>query len=268
MSQGDSYSDEQPYADEPQPQPQQAAASSGSKVSVPTILASAGVAAVVSALIVTIGVVGLATSDRFGSNNAAAQPTVVNLGSENQAAPGGTGTGQQQAPGETVVDDSTASAPTEAVAESNGDAGTGSGGATTQQQQGTAGQQQQTQQSGGQTPAPLTAGQLNTKVKTIMNTNASDSVRASELEGGQKALGSVSAVAEMLRVSGAGFSYKVVGPVTQNGETLNARLQMSLVGNGSRYLDLSWVWSDGKWKLSNTAVCAVAGYAMLPCAVG
>ena len=55
--------------------------SGGSSLNWPTVLASAGVAAVISALIVTIGVVGLLLVDnRNGLQNTAAQPTVVNLG--------------------------------------------------------------------------------------------------------------------------------------------------------------------------------------------
>lgn len=279
MTQADPYGDDPSYADEQQYAPsQQPAEKSGSKVNVPTILASAGVAAVISALIVTIGVVGLATSDKLGNNAAAAQSTVVNLGSAQgtQAPKGVTGaqnTGDATT-GTPAAGDAAGGAPTENVPESDGDAGTGSGtegtGGTTAQQgatgsQGTA--QQGATQAQSATPAPLTAGQLNTKVKAIMNTNASDATRGDEIQGGQQALGSINAVAQMLKVSGAGFSYKVVGPVTQNGTTLNARLQMSLVGNGSRYLDLSWVWVDGKWKLSNKSVCAIAEYAMTKCTV-
>ncbi|WOC12982.1 hypothetical protein [Gordonia sp. MP11Mi] len=263
MSQGDSFG-EQPYVDEPyaQPQPDD---KSGSKVNVPTILASAGIAAVISALIVTIGVVGLATSDKFGNDTAAAQPTVVNLGS----AQGTNGVTTPQNTGDQAAGTTVAGAPTENVPESNGDAGTGTGTQGTDAGNGTAPQPAGAGQGGttSSTPAPLNAGQLNTKVKTIMNTGASNTARADELQGGQQALGSVNAVAQMLQVSGAGFSYKVVGPVSQNGTTLNARLQMSLVGNGSRYLDLSWVWVDNKWKLSNKSVCAIAEYATLKCTV-
>ena len=49
-------------------------------VSIPTVLASAGVAAVISAIVVTIGVVGIVVSER-NDTASAAQPTVVNLGS-------------------------------------------------------------------------------------------------------------------------------------------------------------------------------------------
>lgn len=72
---GEQYPAGEQYA--PYPAEQQ----SPSRVSIPTILASAGVAAVVSALIVTIGVVGLVISNNNDSNNSSAQtPTVVNLG--------------------------------------------------------------------------------------------------------------------------------------------------------------------------------------------
>ncbi|MGO3327666.1 hypothetical protein [Gordonia sp. (in: high G+C Gram-positive bacteria)] len=282
MTQADPYGDEPSYADQQYPELQPAEPKSESKVNVPTILASAGVAAVISALIVTIGVVGLATSDKLGNNSAAAQPTVVNLGSaQGTQTPNGV-TVPQNTGGDPAAGDAPAGAPTENVPESDGDAGTGSGtegtgaGTTAQPgtaaQQGTAGQQGSGQgQSGsgqGQSnPSPLTAGQLNTKIKTIMNTSASDATRADELQGGQQALGSINSVAQMLKVSGAGFSYKVVGPVNQSGTTLNARLQMSLVGNGSRYRELSWVWVDNKWKLSNKSVCVIAEYAMLKCTV-
>lgn len=71
----------------------------------------------------------------------------------------------------------------------------------------------------------------------------------------------------MLRVSGAGFTYQMIGPVRLNGTSLSATLQMSLVGNGSRYRQLTWVWSGNKWKLSDRSVCDVAAYALIPCSV-
>ena len=68
-------------------------------------------------------------------------------------------------------------------------------------------------------------------------------------------------------MSGAGFTYRIIDPITVNGTTLNATLQMTLVGQGSKTQALSWVWTDGKWKLSNSSTCAVAGLALLPCTV-
>ncbi len=229
----------------------------GSRLNVATVLASAGVAAVVSALIVTIGVVGLATSDRFAGSSPQATPTVVNLGAAQT--PGVQG--PVPVAGAPTSSPDGAAPTTENVPESDGGTGTG-GTQTTTPAAGT-----MTQPAAAAAPTALTPGQLNTKVKLIMNTGASRSARADELEGGAQALSSVDQVAEMLRVSGAGFSYKMNGPVQVNGTTMTATLQMSLVGNGSRYKQLSWVWKGGKWKLSNASVCVIAAYAMLKCSV-
>lgn len=240
-----------------------------SSVNLPTVLASAGVAAVVSAVIVTIGVVGLVISgDIDGEPSASAQtPTVVNLGAAQSAL-----TQQpvaQAAP--TSAPATAAAAPAaEQVPESGGGAGAGSAPVATATTgpapiaaQPTAPQQAATPVA----PQALTAGQLNTKVRILMNTGASRSVRADELQSGARGLGSVDGVANLLRVSGAGFTYRIIDPITVNGTTLNATLQMTLVGQGSKTQALSWVWTDGKWKLSNSSTCAVAGLALLPCTV-
>lgn len=104
---------------------------SASGVSIATIVASAGVAAIVSALIVTIGMVGILVVDQRAGNNSDSQPpTVVNLGAA------GTPTGPAgTAPNGVVVPDGAAPAqdaapggqgPTgEQVPESDGGAGAG-----------------------------------------------------------------------------------------------------------------------------------------------
>ncbi|ROZ99334.1 hypothetical protein [Gordonia sp. OPL2] len=252
---------------------------SGSGVSIATIVASAGVAAIVSALIVTIGVVGILVVDQRAGNTPGSQtPTVVNLGAA------GTPTGPAgTAPNGVVVPDGAAPAqdaapggqgPTgEQVPESDGGAGAGTSAAPP------AGAPQ-----GGAAPVPpaaagpaqpapaaspsaLTPGQLNTKIKLIMNTGAARATRADELQSGERGLRSIDQVAQMLRVSGAGFTYQMIGPVRRNGTSLSATLQMSLVGNGSRYRQLTWVWAGNKWKLSDRSVCDVASYALIPCSV-
>lgn len=275
MSQGIPNGGEQYPAGEQEYAPYPAEQKSPPKVSIPTILASAGVAAVVSALIVTIGVVGLVISNNNYSNNSSARtPAVVNLGAAQKdgAQLGGTtapaaGTAAPQ-PGAPAPQPVAPAPPVEQVPESGGDAGTGGAGAN---QGATPGQAPQTQAPAQQqpvaAPAALTAGQLNTKVKLIMNTGASRATRSDELQGGERALGSVDAAAQMLQVNGAGFTYKMIDPVELKGTTLTAPLQMSLVGNGSRNRQLTWVWMDDKWKLSNTSVCEVASYAMIPCTV-
>ncbi|MDR2279964.1 MAG: hypothetical protein LBE07_03805 [Gordonia sp. (in: high G+C Gram-positive bacteria)] len=258
MSDANPYDGSEGYSEPSDPPTMTEQREPGSRLNVATVLASAGVAAIVSALIVTIGVVGLATSDRFAGSNPQATPTVVNLGAAQT--PGVQG--PVPAAGIPTSTPDGAVPTTENVPESDG--GTGTGG-TTQSAAPTAGTT--TQPATAAAPTALTPGQLNTKIKLIMNTGASRSARADELEGGAQALSSVDQVAEMLRVSGAGFSYKMNGPVQVSGTTMSATLQMSLVGNGSRYKQLSWVWTGGKWKLSNASVCVIAAYAMLKCSV-
>ena len=58
----------------------------GSGVNVATVLMSAGIAAVISAVIVTIGVVGMLVGNN--GSETTAQPTVVNLGAAQTAVPG------------------------------------------------------------------------------------------------------------------------------------------------------------------------------------
>ncbi|QTI70236.1 hypothetical protein [Gordonia polyisoprenivorans] len=239
--------------------------SGGSSLNWPTVLASAGVAAVISALIVTIGVVGLLVVDnRNGLQNTAAQPTVVNLGgAQNAQAPAAPGAAapSAQAPGQVP-----AAAPTEAVPPAAG-AVTPTAAVPAQPAAPQTGAPQATAPA-AVAPAALAPAQLTTKVKLVMNTGAPRATRAAELQGGQQALTSVDAVSRLLAAyPNSGFSYQIIGPVTVSGTTMNAQLQMSLVGNGSRYKPMRWLWLDGKWKLSNESVCGIASYAMIPCSV-
>lgn len=216
-----------------------------SSISIPTVLASAGLAAIVSAIVVTIGVVGVEL--RHDDNvQSAAQPTVVNLGSQTsqQQSPGAPAQAAQPAPASESV--APAAAPAPAAGPIAPAAPTSTAAAN---------------------PAALTAPQLLTKVQLIMNQNASRQSRADELQGGEQALTSVNQVAGLLNSAGAtGFSYRVA-QVTQSGNTLNGTLVMSLPGFGERTLPLSWVWTDNKWKLTNRSVCGVATYAQVKCSV-
>ncbi|GEE02182.1 hypothetical protein nbrc107696_26280 [Gordonia spumicola] len=250
------------YPDSPAPEK----TSGGSRVSLPTVMVSAGIAAVVSALIVTIGVVGLATSDRFTNAGSAPQtPTVVNLGAAQT--PGVTNNNGSAVVGAPQTTPGVVAPVGEQVPESNG-GDTNGGGTTTLTTQAPGQQQQQPGQPQPQVQATaLTPGQLTTKIKLIMNTRASRAARADELEGGTQALVTVDQVAQLLSLNSAGFSYKMIGPVQVNGSTMSATLQMSLVGSGSRTKTLSWVWSGTKWKLTNGSVCDIASYAQLKCSV-
>ncbi|WP_168701732.1 hypothetical protein [Gordonia paraffinivorans] len=251
------------YVAEPH-EPDAASVKRSRGISIPTVLASAGVAAVISAIVVTIGVIGLVALDN--DNNSSAQPTVVNLGSAQ--------TPQQQALAGAAAGQQPAAAPApagEVVLESGGAAGGAPGvaaapapaapvapatGATPQQQTAAA------------APTALTPGQLNTKVKTIMNSRGNRAARAAELEGGERALRQLDAVSAALTQYGnVGFSYQMVGPVQVSGNTMSAPLQISVVGRGSQNRTLTWVWTGDKWKLSNKSVCLIASFVLLPCSL-
>ena len=126
----------------------------------------------------------------------------------------------------------------------------------------------QQQQAVAATPAALTPGQLNTKVKLVMNTRNGRAARAAELEGGERALRQLDAVAQALTQYGnVGFSYQMVGPVQVSGNTMTAPLQISVVGRGTQNRTLTWVWSGDKWKLTNKSVCFIASFVLLPCSL-
>ncbi|WP_168705183.1 hypothetical protein [Gordonia paraffinivorans] len=263
------------YVAEPH-EPDAASVKRSRGISIPTVLASAGVAAVISAIVVTIGVIGLVALDN--DNNSSAQPTVVNLGSAQtpqQQALAGAAAGQQPAAAPAPAAGAPAAAAPapagEVVLESSGAAGGAPGvaaapapaapvapatGATPQQQTAAA------------APTALTPGQLNTKVKTIMNSRGNRAARAAELEGGERALRQLDAVSAALTQYGnVGFSYQMVGPVQVSGNTMSAPLQISVVGRGSQNRTLTWVWTGDKWKLSNKSVCLIASFVLLPCSL-
>ncbi|WP_439031455.1 hypothetical protein [Gordonia terrae] len=236
-------------------------------ISIPTVLASAGVAAIISAIVVTIGVVGIVVSERDDSANAA-QPTVVNLGSAQTALPQQAVAGQQPAPGQPAPAGAPAPAAAPAaenVPESGGTVGAGPAPAPAPAPApGTTAAPQQTAAG----PTALTPGQLNTKVNTIMNSRGNRAARASELEGGERALRQIDAVAAAITTYGnVGLSYQMINPVQLNGNTLTAPLQISIVGRGSQNRALTWVWTGSKWKLSNKSVCTIAGFLLLPCSL-
>ncbi|MBD0863344.1 hypothetical protein IA539_19410 [Gordonia sp. zg691] len=243
-------------------------------INIPTVLASAGVAAVISALIVTIGVVGLAVSERNDSSTSP-QPTVMNLGAaanpmQPQAVAGANQPGA--VPGQPAPAAAPAPAPAaENVPESGGTVGAppaanpapapapAPGAATAPQQQ---------QPAAAAAPTALTPGQLNTKVKIIMDARGSRAARIAELEGGERALRQIDAVAAAITTYGnVGLSYQMINPVQVSGTTMTAPLQISIVGRGSQNRSMTWVWNGTKWQLSNKSVCTIAGFLLLPCSL-
>ncbi|UOG20563.1 hypothetical protein MTX80_15685 [Gordonia amicalis] len=124
------------------------------------------------------------------------------------------------------------------------------------------------QQQAAAAPTALTPGQLNTKVKIVMNSRGNRAARAAELQGGERALRQIDAVAQAITTYGnVGLSYQMVGPVQISGNKMTAPLQISVVGRGSQNRAMTWVWSGDKWKLSNSSVCLIASFVLLPCSL-
>ncbi|EGD53678.1 hypothetical protein [Gordonia neofelifaecis] len=226
----------------------------GGGVGWPTVIASAGLAGVTSAVIVVVGIVGMMLSRDPGAATVAEPPaTVVNLGDAQQAM-----TPANQVPA-TSATPSVAQAPVPAVSAPTP-------GAPTDPQQ----QPAVVPRPGGPAPSAPTAaslGEFNRQLATLSG-DSSSAEKAKLLEGGARAVGPISKVLYLVKqYSYTGFRYEVVGPLTQNGTTASARLRMTLPGSGSRYIPLRWVWQDGGWKLTNKSVCDIAAYAQMPCSL-
>lgn len=263
-------------------------------VSWPTVMVAGGVAAIVSALIVTIGVVGLLLSDIGHDTSASsAQPTVVNLGSAQgqmpQQAPtagmpgpgspsaagpvnpsippgpkGGEVVGPPGAGGGEVLgppgEGSSADLPA-------GGGATGGGVATGTVPQ--AAPPQTTDQTTSTTAsrATPTVAQLQNDLDVLVG-GGPNSEKAKRLEGGQRAVNQAQPVVMLLqRFKPLGFSFDVVGPVTVNGNTAKATLELKSPGYQPARMPVYWVWQNGQWKLSNRSICDIGSYAQIPCSL-
>lgn len=284
MTEHRNYPGDEPYGDYPTgpiggESSDQPKGKSPARVSIPTVLASAGVAAVVSALIMSIGLVGVLLSNAQ-STNASEQPTVVNLGAAAQEQQAQAPAAAPGSPASTKPSTSTRPA-TENVPESDGggdtsgdsnNAGATNGAANSGNANGQntddGAQQPQEQQDEAASPQALTPGQLNTKVNLIMNSGADRAARANELEGGERALSQIDAVSAAIAAFGnVGFSYRMIEPVSVNGQTMTGTLEMTVVGRGSQNQDLTWTWSGDMWKLTNQSTCDIAALVLLPCSL-
>lgn len=108
-------------------------------------------------------------------------------------------------------------------------------------------------------------GELKAKLQTAMNTGAPRAARAAELEAGEAGLPLLDQVGGAMAAAPPSFRWNVVGPVTENGDTLGAQLQTAVDGFEPFYFDLSWRQIDGTWKLTRESECTVASVAFLPC---
>ncbi|MFX0580645.1 hypothetical protein [Nocardia nepalensis] len=110
-------------------------------------------------------------------------------------------------------------------------------------------------------------GELKAKLQLVLNTGASRSVRAAELEAGEAGLGLVDQVGTVMAAAPSSFRWDILGPVNVSGDLLTAQLTTSIDGWDPWYFDLSWKQIDGIWKLTREAECTIAGVAMVPCNV-
>jgi len=245
---------------------------SNSSVNVPTVFVAAGVSAVISGLIVSIGVVGvLFAVDTDNSASNSAEPTVVNLGAaanpQGTVQPGATAVPTTAAPAAPApaapAPAAAAAAPAPAVG-----GGTTSGGGYAPQAPAATAAAGTTEAPAAETAAPtaLSTGELQNKLKLVLN--GSSAQKADELEAGARGVPVGEGIGNTLRTfEPVGVRWRIAGPVTVNANTMSANLILSSPGFNDATMGLTWVWKDDKWKLSNTSACEVAGYAQVPCAL-
>lgn len=237
-----------------QPSAEPAATESGSSISWPTVMMAAGISAIVSAIVLAIGLVGILLSD-VGTTSAAQEPpaTVVNLGAQQQ--------GQQpQAAAPTEASDTpaadTPAADAPAPEAPAADAPVAQAPVATAP--GTAAQ-------ASATPTTPTAAQLQADLDYLAS-GASSAQKAQRLEGGARAVNQAQGILSLAKkFKPMGLSYQIVDPVTVNGTTANARLKMTSPGYQPTYMKLTWVWKDGRWKMTNSSICELGSYAAIPC---
>lgn len=106
-------------------------------------------------------------------------------------------------------------------------------------------------------PAALSAGELTSQLRQVLDTGAPASERASKLAGGAAAVATADNIANRLNSYGGMVSWQVQDPVL-NGDQLDARLAVTIPIFGTKTHNIYWVSQDGAWKLSNPSACVIA----------
>ncbi|AYF77117.1 hypothetical protein D7D52_28590 [Nocardia yunnanensis] len=122
--------------------------------------------------------------------------------------------------------------------------------------------------------APITApvrtqqpglGDLQSKLRLVLDTGASRSARAAELEAGEAGLPLMDQIGSVINTVPS-LRWVLAGPVNVNGDTTTANLQVTVDGYGTfPNIELTWREIDGSWKLTRDSECSVAYYAGLGC---
>ncbi len=222
----------------------------------PTVAVAAGMAGIVSALVLAIAVVGLLFSDAAAGNRVAAAPQVVNLGAAvpapvaaavappAAAPPAAEPSHTEQMPAgqapAAAPEVGSESAPAAAAPVESADAGAAA--------------------------APSLA-QFRADL-AVLRSGASNQEKGRLLEGGAPAAATLTRVLDYgKQFEPMGMGYRLVGPVKQSGTTATARLELFAPGYPSNHLTMKFVWKDGRWKLTDKSVCELASFAQLPCNV-
>ncbi len=245
----------------------------------PTVLAAGGVAAIVAAVIVTIGVIGMHRADR---GEVSAQPVMVTVDAP-AARPAATDETDDR-PGEDDTDDADAEsaadiAPEEgALAPAQGATAQGAPApADADAEPAPAAQPEPESESesdpaaqepsGAWTPAaPLpadftvtadepTVAQLNDLVYFLVATSAADEAKARNLEGGQGAVVVPQTVYRVGFFRAPRGGSRVSGPLERDGERITARLHASSAGIPDVAMPIVFVRRDGNWRLSSDSLC-------------
>ncbi|MFI7671170.1 hypothetical protein [Nocardia sp. NPDC049526] len=113
--------------------------------------------------------------------------------------------------------------------------------------------------------ATPSTGELRTKVAVLFNTGASRSARAAELETGEAGLPAFDRAATLIAIAPPSWRWDIVGPVSVDGDLLNAKLFTSTDGYEPWTFDLSWKLIGGSWKLTQESVCTIGNFVGAGC---
>jgi hypothetical protein len=225
-----------------------------------TVLAAAGVAALVAAIILTIGVVGLSRGNGDGqtivvrgeeTSTVAARPTTSAAPSTAPSAaatsaPGGaapTGAGAAVVPGG-AGDTGGGASPQDAEPQ---DAGSGDGGTPEAAPQADSGDFAVT------TPDP-SVDDLNGIVTFLTATDASDDAKRRNIESADALIvpQTVSRIG-LFRAPRGGA--RITGPVERDGDRVTAQLNAHSTGIPDVSMPVDFVYVDGTWRLASSSIC-------------
>lgn len=243
-------------------------------IHVPTVLAAGGVAAIVSAIIATIAVVGV-----LAGNSDEALPPVVNIAAspegfevlEGVEAPAAGSNDPSTTPttppadGEAGAALAPATAEPEAAPEPATPAPAAPVAPATQAPEQTAAPEPaapQTQNQSTSLPANFTVTTDDPSVQDLQNivtflvaTPASDGAKAANVEGGQAAVVVPKTVYSLGLFRAPLGWHKVSGPLQRDGDRITAQLTSGSVGRPTIALPIVFKKIDGNWRLSAESLC-------------